>query len=439
MSKQKADITYTDSRGNVWDLMVDEISEMPEGRKYAGRITSANFHTYQWQKEATEKRFGEELRAWKKDAKTFEVVSIFQGDESLRAVALNSFHDALEYDIKNFEPGHLRWEDYTIDVYGIEVTTEPSDEFINTTANKIVFYAPNPVWYKINDTFHFDSRNAAIKLAFIRTYGSEFLSTWLSETEEGPPLTPTDGVIYIIKTEGKYRGCGFRWFFDHYEIISEDWVKDYEVDLVTNLQGYDYAPAEYDSFDEIVTAYARSNVRTYTHEWLSLTRNGPALTPVENVLYRTSDGLGDIKGYQWDGAQYVSVGEGYDYMYEAAASYSLYNSDVLGSKFIMKIYGPIKHPLVSIINSQNKDLRVTISFPNTEVPNDGYLTIDSLNKEAYVTDREGQVTNVFGSRDPDYYLWDYIPGGLNIIQWDGTFIFDVTIYEERSEPKWLTV
>lgn len=107
-------------------------------------ISSANYHTYDWNAETSQKRFGELVRGWKKNAQKFDTSIIF--DSSNRASELNDFHDALEYDILHATPGTFRWNDYTIDAYGISSKTEPYSK--SQTLNTVSFYAPDPFWRK---------------------------------------------------------------------------------------------------------------------------------------------------------------------------------------------------------------------------------------------------------------------------------------------------
>ena len=48
----------------------------------------------------------------------------------------------------------------------------------------------------------------------------------------------------------------------------------------------------------------------------------------------------------------------------------------------------------------------------------------------------GQQVNIFDLRDKTNSVFEPIPGGnINLI-WSGAFGFDLTLYQERSEPRW---
>lgn len=137
-----------------------------------GRISDANFHTFAWAKDVTERRFGDRLRAWRKDASTFkvdimcpEVPPVANYDDgTFRGLRLNYFHEALEYDITYNMPGTLIWGDgaqsntYYIGAFGIESSTSPMDnKFIDSSLNSVNFYCPIPWWKKITSVYSFDT------------------------------------------------------------------------------------------------------------------------------------------------------------------------------------------------------------------------------------------------------------------------------------------
>lgn len=257
-------------------------------------ICSANYHTYDWNAETSQKRFGELVRGWKKNSQNFETSIIF--DSSNRASELNDFHDALEYDILHSTPGIFRWNEYTIEAYGISSKTEPFSK--NQTVNTISFYAPDPFWMK---------------------------------------------QVPYTKSETHY--------------IGEE---------------------------------------------------------------------GDIKSYAYGGYNY-----NYNYTGETGARFIINNPDVLDSKYILTIYGPVSSPEVSIGGT-------IVSFPGLSIQQGAYLVVNSMLKTVILHNADGSEINCFGKRDPENYLWEPISYGYNRVSWDGTFIFDIELIEERSEPKWLT-
>lgn len=122
----------------------------------------------------------------------------------------------------------------------------------------------------------------------------------------------------------------------------------------------------------------------------------------------------------------------YDYPYDFAPpllNKILMNETYFKSDFKVSIFGPVDNPQLQIGDNFYK---VNIELQDSEV-----LTIDSKSKTITKIDRRGTTVNVFKFRDRDHYIFQQIPPGDNKIKWSGTFGFDVVMYEERSEPKWI--
>ena len=48
----------------------------------------------------------------------------------------------------------------------------------------------------------------------------------------------------------------------------------------------------------------------------------------------------------------------------------------------------------------------------------------------------GTVRNIFAKREKKSSVFEKIPPGELLVSWSGDFGFDVTVYKERSVPKW---
>ena len=108
---------------------------------------------------------------------------------------------------------------------------------------------------------------------------------------------------------------------------------------------------------------------------------------------------------------------------------SLNNTGFIPSEFIMKIYGPCENPSVTIAGHE---YQVNVSIESNE-----YLTIDSIEKTIVLTNKDGTKQNCFNLRNRESYIFEKIPSGLSGVSTSsGHFKFDVTLLEERSEPKW---
>lgn len=125
---------------------------------------------------------------------------------------------------------------------------------------------------------------------------------------------------------------------------------------------------------------------------------------------------------------------GYDYAYDYGVDkvsiIDVINPNPLGCNFIIDISGPVNSPYIRIGE--------TVINVNVEVPDGGFLTVDSGAKAITLTMPDGQQINAFGARNPDYYIFQLIESGLNPIVWDGSFSWQLQMIEERSEPRWLT-
>lgn len=98
------------------------------------------------------------------------------------------------------------------------------------------------------------------------------------------------------------------------------------------------------------------------------------------------------------------------------------------SDFRMVIYGEVTNPAITIGNH---------AYQVTGHVDDGeYLVIDSRDKTVMLVEGDGTLVNWFSKRNRDNYIFQKIPSGTSNVLWSGEFDFDITLFEERSEPKW---
>lgn len=129
------------------------------------------------------------------------------------------------------------------------------------------------------------------------------------------------------------------------------------------------------------------------------------------------------------------ISDGVDYPFDYAYDYALsllgrrIVCDAIGSSaFKMRIYGEIANPSI-LIGSHLYQV-------NGLVKRGEMLLIDSTTKTITLTTAQGTQINWFDKRERSSYVFEPIPTGQNIVGWSGTFGFDLTIIEERSEPRW---
>lgn len=104
------------------------------------------------------------------------------------------------------------------------------------------------------------------------------------------------------------------------------------------------------------------------------------------------------------------------------------NESFAAADFELKIYGAVEKPVL-FINSHK--YRVACSVEKGEI-----LYINSLLKKVYIIKRNGEIVNCFHLRDKENYLFTAVPSGVNAVNWDNSFDFDITLIEKRSMPKW---
>lgn len=120
----------------------------------------------------------------------------------------------------------------------------------------------------------------------------------------------------------------------------------------------------------------------------------------------------------------------YDYTNAADSQLILINPSVNDSEFVLNIQGPAEKPYLQIGDN--------VYHMTIDVPEGANLKIDSTKKTAFMTLVDGTIINVFGARDSGYYIFKRIASGRNSVVYDGSFIWQLEVIEERSEPRWLT-
>lgn len=118
----------------------------------------------------------------------------------------------------------------------------------------------------------------------------------------------------------------------------------------------------------------------------------------------------------------------YDYFYGNPGTAVWQTGFPLQSKFRLTIYGAVNNPRIQI---NGYPYQVNDMLSEGE-----YLVIDSRNNSVIKHTESGQEINVFDYRDKVRSIFEPIPGGNLTLNWTGAFGFDLTLYEERSEPRW---
>ena len=119
----------------------------------------------------------------------------------------------------------------------------------------------------------------------------------------------------------------------------------------------------------------------------------------------------------------------YDYDYFSGGSGSAtWSTDFpFKSDFRMAIYGPAVNPRI-VINDQVYQILDVLEASE-------HVVIDSKHGTIEKTTASGQRVNAFDLRNKAESVCEQIPAKSLSLSWPGTFGFDLTLYEERSEPR----
>lgn len=132
----------------------------------------------------------------------------------------------------------------------------------------------------------------------------------------------------------------------------------------------------------------------------------------------------------------TEVSEGIDFPFDFPFGFAKSNTGAekwnidhyTSSNFKITIYGPCVEPRI-LINGYPRQV-----FTSLEV--NEYLVIDSRDSTVIKHLSNGTTVSVYNSRQFQPSIFEKIPSGLLDIDWSGAFGFDITLYIERSEPKW---
>lgn len=126
------------------------------------------------------------------------------------------------------------------------------------------------------------------------------------------------------------------------------------------------------------------------------------------------------RGYPYEYKYDYSMGSGYVNILE--------NEHFASCDFIMKISGYAFEPSITIGGHVYK--------VNETIQINEILTINSKEKTIILTKNNGIQVNLYSKREKSSYIFEKISPGENQVYWNSGFNFEITLFEERSEPKW---
>jgi len=119
----------------------------------------------------------------------------------------------------------------------------------------------------------------------------------------------------------------------------------------------------------------------------------------------------------------------YDYYDTGLASLTICNEHFDASEYILLINGQVNNPRIEISGHVYEVAH--------EVKSGEVLEINSKNRTITLIQADGGRVNLFNYRSTDYEIFQKIPPGISTVSWTGEFEFELTLLEERSEPKWI--
>lgn len=119
----------------------------------------------------------------------------------------------------------------------------------------------------------------------------------------------------------------------------------------------------------------------------------------------------------------------YDFLSDLTDQAVVSNPGSGGADYEVTFFGPAVNPY--IVADGN------IIGVNAILTDGEYAVINSRDHAVYSVGISGRQTNLFNQRiKSNASIFDRISPGNHSVVWPGTYGFNLTIYEERSEPKW---
>ena len=136
--------------------------------------------------------------------------------------------------------------------------------------------------------------------------------------------------------------------------------------------------------------------------------------------------------YRDSGEAYGFLDYPYDYPYDYSRPKKGAQNWIIdhfaNCNFKMTIYGPCTNPRI-IVNDHVYQVLDTLESSE-------YIIVESRNKTIYKYLSNGTVQNIFWKRGKDNSIFEPLPPGELLVNWNAEFGFDITAYMERSVPEW---
>lgn len=129
--------------------------------------------------------------------------------------------------------------------------------------------------------------------------------------------------------------------------------------------------------------------------------------------------------------EYLFYPFGYQYQYSMPQDAGFLDNDHYAPcDFQLIVYGPCENPAIRV-NGHLYEVTATLYAGD-------YLKADSRDNTIFLYKSDGRKMNLFNWRNKDSGFFEKIPSGRCSITWNtAAFGFDLTVFQERSEPKWI--
>ena len=207
----------------------------------------------------------------------------------------------------------------------------------------------------------------------------------------------------------------------------ENLTRHFDIDIISNKPGKLYVN------DCYLECYIYGSNKT--GKYIKTKKSTVELSIVaENGNWKTSNiqkfGFSKENADKFKKEEFLDYPLDYPYDYVNASTFQkLQNNSYAPSNFELTIYGRCSNPIISIgeWNYGSHDV---------ELESGEKLVINSSTKKVYKVKNGGEIENMFRHRMRDFYPFEKIPAGANVVGWNGAYSFEIELFEDRSEPKW---
>lgn len=136
----------------------------------------------------------------------------------------------------------------------------------------------------------------------------------------------------------------------------------------------------------------------------------------------------EIKIFENDTAKVYDYEYPYQYLDDTGAR-TFINDHFMDCDFKIIAYGSFSEFFIDI---NGHIYQVSVSLDNSE-----YLEIDSKKKTIIKTDRMGNKINCYNLQNYNSNVFQKFPTGVNTLSYNNQFGLEITLYQERSEPRYI--